>query len=395
MSSSTSTRQIYLDNSATTPLDPRVVERMERARRDLFENAGSVHRGGQRSRVALEDARETIAAALGAEPKEIVLTSGGTEANNMALKGWALAIRKERGVWPAIVTDGGEHHAVLHPAEFLAELGAPLHIVPLDREGRVTPQNLERTLHEAIGSDLPLLLSIMHANNETGTINPIADLSAIVRERSGEMHTDAVQSFGKIACRPTDLGVAMMTISAHKIHGPKGIGALYVRKDLTLEPLLHGGAQERGRRAGTEPVELAVGFAEAARIAVEELEENGARIGALRRRLEEKLRTIDDLIIVTPSEGSLPTIVDVTFADAGRLDGEGLIVGMDIRGVAVSNGSACTSGSMQPSHVLLALGLSPAQAAAAVRFSLSRFTTDDDVDRAAAALADVVGKMRR
>lgn len=358
-----------------------------------FANPGSVHQGGQRARVELETAREEVAELLGAEPKEIVFTSGGTEANNYALKGYAFGVRSRSGAWPTIVTDRAEHHAVLHPAAFLQSLGVPVTWVDLDREGRVTPPALRSRLPER-SDDVPPLVSIMHANNETGTINPIAGLAAISHDAGAVIHTDAVQSLGKVDCDVRALGVDMMTISAHKIHGPKGIGALYVRKEVELESLVHGGAQERNRRGGTEPVELVLGFAEALRVAIEERETNAARMTTLKRELLERLTAIEGVVVVTSEENALPNIVNITFDDAANLDGEGLIVGMDLRGIAVSNGSACTSGSMQPSHVLLAMGYPPEQARAAVRFSFSRFTTQEEIARAAVAMAEVVGRMR-
>ncbi|MCB0710773.1 MAG: cysteine desulfurase [Ignavibacteriae bacterium] len=379
---------IYLDNSATTELDPQVVEIMNRFREENFANAGSVHRSGQRARVALEDGRDTIARCLGAEPKEIVFTSGGTEANNYALKGYAFHAKATTGSWPTIITDRTEHHAILHPAEFLESLGLPVRYVEVTREGRVTPENLDQLMQSLPNQPAPPLISIMHANNETGTINPIRELAEVTHERGGVIHTDAVQSFGKIPCKVAELGVDMMTLSAHKIHGPKGVGLLYVNKELELESLIHGGAQERDRRGGTEAVELVVGFAEAARIAEENREEAMREVERLSHRLRERLKGIEGVCFVTPEAGALPNILNITFNSAEHLDGEGLIVGMDIQGVAVSNGSACTSGSMQPSHVLLAMGYPPAQAKAAVRFSLSRFTTEAEIDRATEAMAE-------
>jgi cysteine desulfurase len=384
---------IYLDNSATTPMAPEVIARMEEVRRDVFANASSVHRGGQRARVEIEEARERIAAMLGAEPKEIIFTSGGTEANNYGLKGFAQKMVLERGVWPTIVTARSEHHAVLHPAEFLARLGAELRFVDVDAEGRTHPEKLRATL-ETIDRSRPLLVAIMHANNETGTINPVAALADVTHEHGGVILSDAVQTFGKISMDAV-LGADMITISAHKIHGPKGVGAIRVRKEIEIESLLHGGAQERNRRGGTESPELIAGMDEAATLASATMIESGERIEMLSRRLRELLtERIEGVRFVTSDAGTLPNIVNVTFQDAERLDGEALIVGMDLRGVAVSNGSACTSGSLQPSHVLLAMGLPTAQAKAAVRFSLGRYTTDEEIDLAATALADVVETMR-
>lgn len=384
---------IYLDNSATTSTAPEVIERMEIIGREVYANPSSVHRPGQRARVALEDARDSIAAGLGAESREIVFTSGGTEANNHALKGYALTLFAEHGRWPAIITSSSEHHAILHPADFLARLGAPLISVDPDGEGRILPEALQRALEQAPRSPAPLV-SVMHANNETGTINPIAELSAVAHAAGAVFHTDAVQSYGKIEWRAATLGADMISISAHKIHGPKGIGILYINKETEVEPLMHGGGQERNRRGGTESLQLAAGFAEASRLVLADIETTAERMASLTSLLRELLGEIDGVRFVTPIDGALPNIVNVTFEDAGRLDGEGLIVGMDIRGVAVSNGSACTSGSIQPSHVLSAIGLPPAQAKAAVRFSLSRYTTSSEIEQAVAALIDVLQVMR-
>lgn len=385
---------IYLDNSATTPLSAEVSARMNRLRAESFANASSAHRAGQAARVVLEEARDRIARMIGAQPKELVFTSGGTESNNLALKGYALKVYMASGVWPALLVPRSEHHAVLHPTEFLARMGAPTRFLDVTAEGRLDPDALREALTEFTGGPPPLV-SAMHANNETGTINPIAELAAVAHEMGAAFHTDAVQSFGKMPVRTDELGADMITLSAHKLHGPKGIGALYVNRAIELEPHAHGGAQERNRRGGTEPMELVAGFDEAAMIAARDREAVIADMGRQTALLRELLGAIEGIRFVTPAHGTLPNIVNVTFADAARLDGEALIVGMDLEGVAVSNGSACTSGSLQPSHVLAAMGLPPEQAKAAVRFSTSRYTTDDDIRAAAAALARVVGRMRK
>ena len=366
---------------------------MEAIERAVHANPSSVHRPGQRARVELEDARERIATALGAEGREIVFTSGGTEANNHALKGYALAIHAAHGGWPAIITARSEHHAIIHPAEFLGRLGAHLVWLDPDAEGRILPEALGAAL-AGVPPDTAPLVSIMHANNETGTINPIAALAERAHAAGAIFHTDAVQSYGKIPFTATELGADLISISAHKIHGPKGIGALYINREIELEPLLHGGSQERNRRGGTESLPLAVGFAEASRLAIEGIARHGDHMRDLGAALRERLGRIEGARIVTPETGALPNIVNLTFEDAARLDGEGLIVGMDIRGIAVSNGSACTSGSIQPSHVLSAIGLPAAQAKAAIRFSLSRYTTALEIEQAVDALEDVLRVMR-
>lgn len=381
----------YLDHAATSPLLPSVAELLADDRIRSLANAGSVHRAGQRARARLDTDREVFCAELGAEPREIVFTSSGTEANNLAIKGFAMRVRRETDEWPTIVTDGAEHHAVLHPVEYLEELGAPVVRVPVDRVGRVTVDAVRNAIDDLSG---PFLVSIMHANNEVGTINPIGAIAAVVHEHGGVMHSDAVQSFGKMTIAPKDLGIDLLSISAHKIGGPRGIGALYAERTIEFDPQLHGGSQERDRRAGTEPVDLVAGFAEALRYWREHRSEIAGRLDRLRTRLLSGLRTIDGVIVTTPSDDALSTILNITFSDAEHLDGEGLIVGMDIRGIAVSNGSACTSGSMQPSHVLASMGYPPAQSRAVVRFSTGWSTTEEDVDRGVEGMREVVGGMR-
>lgn len=380
---------IYLDNSATTTLAPEVVQRMEEVRSRTQANASSVHRGGQIARVILEESREQIAAIIGAEPKEIIFTSGGTEANNLALKGVALQQKLTTGAWPTLLIPHNEHHAVLHPTEFLGLVGASVQMLEVNHEGRVPPEVLQKAL-ETSPTGNQRIVSVMHANNETGTINPIAELTAITHQMGGTFHTDAVQTFGKLPFNVRELGVDMATFSAHKIHGPKGIGALYVSKEFELEPLIHGGSQERNRRGGTESPELVAGFAMAAQLCSEQMDQSVHLFAQLNTKLRQALQAIPHLTVITPTQGALSNIINVTFDNAEQLDGEGLIVGMDLAGIAVSNGSACTSGSQQPSHVLLAMGLPAAQARAAVRFSFSRFTTLREIELAATALFKVI-----
>lgn len=385
---------VYLDNSATTKPASEVIQRMAWWRDASFANASSVHQPGQRARVVVEVARETIARFIGAEPKEVVFTSGGTESNNWALKGYAFHHRRLSGNWPALLIPPTEHHAILEPAAYLESLGAPLIHLPVDRDGRVCPDDLRSAL-ESAPSGIPPLVSIMHANNETGVINPIAELATVAHARGAIFHADAVQSVGKIETGVASLGVDMMTISAHKLHGPKGIGALYLSKKIEIDPLIHGGSQERNRRGGTEAVELIVGFEQSLALLTEERQNDyGAKMKKLSDHLRRLLQKIDDIQMVTPARDVLPNIVSITFNDAAELDGEGVIVGMDLEGVAVSNGAACTSGSIQPSHVLSAIGLPDVQAKVAVRFSLSRYTTEEEIDAAVDALKKVLARMR-
>jgi len=379
----TATRAVYLDHSATTPLDPEVLDAMLPWLREHFGNASSLHAWGRRARVAVEEAREEIAALIGAHPSELVFTSGGTEANNAILKSCCVESR----LTDTVVYSAVEHHAVIHPAEALAQQGFRTAVLSVDSWGRVHPEEAAQWNHPRT------LISVMHANNETGVIEPLEEIRAAAPDAL--LHTDAVQSFGKIPFNVRQLGVDFATLSAHKIHGPKGIGAMYIRRGIDFKAHQHGGSQERNRRAGTEPVALIVGFQVAARKAIRELQQRVQRMRHLSQLLRRLLcERIPGVLFNTPEEGALPNIVNITFSDAHRLDGDALILGMDLYGVAVSNGSACTAGSMQPSHVLLAMGRSPAQARAAIRFSLSHENTEEDILYAVEALERVLAPMR-
>lgn len=374
---------IYLDNSATTRMDEDVLDAMLPWMRDSYGNASSIHSLGRAARVAVENARTEIASLMNAHPAELIFTSGGTEADNTVLK----SMYAESALARRIVVGATEHHAVLHPAEEMAAHGTDVDIIGVDPDGRVRPDEIARY------DQASCLVSIMHANNETGVIQPIAAL----RERipSAYVHTDAVQSFGKIPVDVKALGVDFATISAHKIHGPKGIGALFIRKGIDFKAHQQGGAQERNRRAGTEAVALIVGFQVAARTAHAGMRARAEHMTSCTTLLRDLLvRTIPDIRFNTPEDGVLPHILNVSFLDAERLDGEAILQAMDISGVAVSNGSACVSGSQQPSHVLSAMGLSAAEARAAIRFSVSKDTTHDEIRAAVAILAEIVRNMR-
>ncbi|MCS6809322.1 MAG: cysteine desulfurase family protein [Bacteroidota bacterium] len=374
---------IYLDNSATTRIDEHVLDAMLPWLRDNFGNASSIYGLGRKARVAIENAREEIAALIGAHPSELIFTSGGTESNNTVLKSAVHA----SGFAQEIVVGATEHHAVLHTAEYLERSGVTVHYIPVDVWGVARVSVVEQHNKPNV------LISLMHANNETGVIQPLH----AVRQSAPNayLHTDAVQSFGKIPFNVAALGVDFATLSAHKIHGPKGIGALYIRRGIEFKAHQHGGSQERNRRAGTEPVALIVGFHAAARAAVQELERRAAsmlaRITLLRQLL---CAMIPDIRINTPKEHALPNILNVSFLDADRLDGEAILQAMDMHGIAVSNGSACVSGSLQPSHVLLAMGRTPNEAKAAVRFSVSKDTTEHDIQHAVETLHSIVTAMR-
>jgi cysteine desulfurase len=381
---------IYLDNSATTPLSPEVLQAMQPYFAGEFGNASSVHTLGAHARVALEQARETIARSIHAEPKEIIFTSGGTESNNAAIKGIFFKHYKEHfGGKPwsdfEIVTSPTEHHAVLEPIEWTSKLGAKISFVRVDPIGRALPESVAQQLTPQTS-----LVSIMTVNNELGTINPIAEIAAIVREHSSAIiHSDAVQAFGRIPIDVKALDIDMLSLSAHKIHGPKGIGALYVRGGIEWEPLLHGGSQERNRRGGTEAVALAVGFAEAVKLS----SGYSDHFRNLRTHLLKKLAAIPEAVLNSAADDcSVNSIVSFSFIPEvlSRLDADALIIRFDLEGIAVSNGSACTSGSQQPSHVLLAIGKSRDVATKSVRVSFSRYNTTDEIDQFVNALLRII-----
>ncbi len=385
--------RIYLDHAATTPLDAAVLDVMRPYLTEHFGNPSSVHAMGRQARVALEESRARIAEALGAEPAEIVFTSGGTEADNAAL---ALA----RG--GHLVTSAAEHEAVLQPAEALREEGrTAVTILDPQPHGAVTPAQVAAALAEK-KSGKKTLVSFMHANNEVGTLTPVREIAALCREKGALFHTDAVQTAGLFALDVKRLGADLVSLSAHKFYGPKGIGALYVRGGVDFLPFVRGGSQERARRGGTENVAAAVGMAEALARAVEEAEARTAHLEKLQQRLVQKLREKigeGSFVLNTPlGEAPVaPHIVSVSFPpdEGGQpLDGEMLLLNLDVEGVMASAGSACTSGALEPSHVILALGRERATAAATVRFSLGKDTTAKDVDRAADALAATLGRMR-
>lgn len=381
-------KRIYLDHTATTPLDPRVLEAMSPYFSGTFGNASSVHWYGQQAKIALEKARATIASAIGAQPGEVFFTSGGTESDNFAIKGAAYAARKKGR--NRIITSNAEHHAVLEPCERLREEGFEVEVLPADGTGLIAPAKVQ----EAI-TDTTALVSIMHANNEVGTISQIKDIAQVAHAQGVLVHTDAVQSLGKIPVDVNELGVDLMTISAHKLYGPKGIGALYIRRGTDIDSLLQGGGQERGRRPGTENVPLAVGFAKAVEIAVAEMSEESKRLASLRDMLEARIRAEFPAAIINghPTE-RLPHILNISF-DSGKvsLEGDTLLMNMDLRGIAVTSGSACTSGSMQPSHVLLAMGRDVRTAKATLRFAFGKSNTKEDVAYAVECLHGIMRQL--
>ena len=370
-----SRRPIYLDHHATTPLDPRVLDAMLPFFREDFGNAASKnHVFGWRAEAAVEDARERMAAAIGASAQEIVFTSGATESNNLAIVGAARARRRSSD---HIITVATEHPAVLDPCRSLESEGFELSSLGVDRDGLVDPEVIGATIR-----DRTALVSVMAANNEIGVLQPIAEIARVCRERGVVFHTDAAQAVGKIPIRVDDLQVDLLSFSGHKIYGPKGVGALYVRSGrprLRLEPILHGGGHERGLRSGTLPVPLIVGMARALELCVEELEQEAARLLELRQRLWKRLATeLDGVVLNGHAECRLPGNLNVSFSG---VDGDRLLLAMG--NVALSSGSACSSATPGPSHVLEALGVSDALSRSALRFGLGRGNTPDEIDFAA------------
>jgi len=377
---------IYLDNHATTRVDPRVVEAMAPLWSDDYGNAASTsHVFGWRAEEAVEAARESLAAALGARPRELVVTSGATEANNLAILGAAEA-RPERD---HVVTVATEHRAVLDPCRALAARGREVTVLPVDGEGLVDP----RAVADAIG-ERTLLVSVMAANNEIGVLQPLAEIGAACRERGVLFHTDAAQAFGKVPLDVEALGLDLVSVSAHKMYGPKGVGALYVRRRrprVRLEPRQYGGGHERGLRSGTLPVPLIVGFARAAELCEAERESEAVRLAGLRDRLWEHLhREVPGVVRNGHPTRRLPGNLNVSFAE---VDGERLLLAMS--DVALSSGSACTSAHPEPSHVLSALGREESLVRASMRFGIGRFNTPHEVDLVAERLAERVQALRR
>lgn len=374
---------IYLDHNATTPLDETVLETMVRVLRDVPANASSVHRAGQRARAGIDEAREKVAATLGASPRDLTFTSGGTEANNLALRGLWAARRPGRD---RIVVSAVEHPAVLETARALGRDGAQVVELPVDAEGALHWEALEAAI-----DDTTALVSVMWANNETGVVHPIERLGLLCRDRGVTLHVDAVQAYGRLPIDVSRQPVDLLSVSAHKIHGPKGAGALWARSGIRLSATVTGGHQERGRRGGTENVAAIAGFGVAATLAAERMEREMPRLASLRERLEQALARIEGIRLLGSTQPRLPNTVAALFAD---VEGEALLMGLDLEGVCVSSGSACTSGSLEPSHVLRAMGVEDRWARGAVRFSLGRGNTAEEIDRTAALVAQLVPRLR-
>lgn len=379
---------VYLDHSATTPVDARVRDAMLPYFTEAFGNPSSLHRFGQRALAAVDDARETVAAILGAQSRELVFTGNGTEANNLALRGVVMAERSNGGRRNHIITSPIEHHAILRTCEQLeSEFGVEVTRVSVNRQGVVDPDDIARAVTERT-----LLVSVMYANNEVGTVEPLAEIGKIARARGIYFHTDAVQAGGYLPLDVNELGVDMMSLGAHKFHGPKGVGVLYIRSGVKILPTQTGGGQERGRRAGTENVPYIVGFARALEIAQNERESNNTKLLKHRETLVEAvLEGVPGAEFTGHSRQRLPG--HSSFIIPGVI-GDEMVFALDLAGIAVSTGSACTAGSLEPSHVLAAMGYTPDAARGALRVTLGRDNTDDEVELAARIIPKTVGRTR-
>jgi cysteine desulfurase len=377
--------RVYFDYNATTPLAPDVIEIVGRASREIFGNASSVHRFGQQAKAMLDDARSSVAALVAGDPSEVVFTSGGTESDNFALRGAAEAL--EPTGRRHLIASGIEHEAVLNTLRALARRQWRVTLLPVDSSGVVSPDRLRDSI-----DDDTAIVSVMHANNEIGTIQPVAALAEIAHARGALMHTDAVQSAGKIPIDVRALGIDLLSLSAHKFNGPKGAGALWIKRGTRLQPTMTGGKHERNRRAGTENVPAIAGLGVAARLAAEKSGGEATRIAALRDRLEQQiLATVPGTAVNGVRDGRVPNTTNISF---DRVEAESLLIALDLEGVAVSTGSACSSGTLEPSHVLKAMGLPAHRTQNSLRFSLGTFSTEAEVDFVAGVLPRLVEKLR-
>jgi cysteine desulfurase len=376
-------RRVYLDNNATTPVLPEVLEAMRPYFGEHFGNASSIHHHGQETRAAVERARESLAALVGCRVSEVVFTSGGTEGDNLAIFG----LTRESD---HVITSTVEHHAVLNSCKRLAAQGCEVTYIPVDGRGLVDPADVKRAIRPNTK-----LITIMFANNETGVVQPVAEIGKIAAEADIYFHTDAVQAAGKIPIDVNEIGCDLLTISGHKLHGPQGAGALYVRKGTQLEPMLHGGRHERSRRAGTENVPGIVGLGKAAELARTGFERGDdhtdQKMAAARDHLERELLEVEATGLNGEGAPRVPNTTNIYF---DGIEGEALVIALDLKGLAVSTGAACSSGAIEPSHVLTAMGLRPDRARASIRFSLGKQNTAEDVDFALALVPKTVERLR-
>jgi cysteine desulfurase len=374
-------RRIYLDNNATTPVLPQVLEAMHPYFSEHFGNASSVHRNGQEARTAIEQARDAVARLLGCSASEVVFTSGGTEADNLAVFGIV-------GPGDHVITSAIEHHAVLNSCQHLESRSIAVTQLPVDARGLIDPEDVRRALRPNTS-----LISIMVANNETGVLQPVAEIGRIAKEADIYFHTDAVQAAGKVPVDVEQIGCDLLSISGHKIHAPQGIGALYVRKGTALKAMQFGGSHERSRRAGTENVPGIVGFGKACELATSGLESGSdQRLLALRDRLENSLKDATDDAGVNGREA--PRVPNTTNMYFEGIEGESLVIALDLKGIAVSGGAACSSGAVEPSHVLTAMGVSQARAHSSIRISLGKQNTAADIDLALQLIPEAVSRLR-
>ncbi|MCJ7508703.1 MAG: cysteine desulfurase NifS [candidate division Zixibacteria bacterium] len=378
-------RKIYLDHSATTPVHPEVLEAMLPYFREHFGNASSTHSWGREARVVLEECRERVAGYFGASPKEIFFTSGGTESDNLAIKGVAWS-NENKG--KHIITSSIEHHAVLESCKYLSKQGYEITYLPVDKYGLVNPEDVKN----AIKSDT-ILVSIMHINNEVGAIEPIGEIGKITKEKGVYFHTDAVQSAGKLPIDINKLNIDMFSLSAHKLYGPKGVGLIYIRQGTRITPLSHGGHHEKGKRAGTENVTGIVGLAKAIEIGHRDMDEYNKKMKLLADTFYKKLNEkIPDIFLNGSPDKRYCGIMNISFKG---VEGESIILSLDMKGVAVSSGSACTSGSLEPSHVLAAMGIAPELAQGSIRFSFGWDNTLEDIDYVIEVLPEIINRLRQ
>lgn len=374
--------QVYMDHSATTPADPAVREAMLPYFSEKFGNPSSLYSIGREARRAIEEARQKVADLTGAKKEEIIFTGSGTESDNLAIKGAAFKNRKKGN---HIITSSIEHHAVLHACKYLETQGFRVTYLPVSKEGLVNPADVERAI-----TPETTLITIMHANNEIGTIQPVEEIGKIAREKNIPFHTDAVQTAGKLPINVDALGVNLLSMSAHKIYGPKGVGALYIRKGTFIEPQLHGGGHERNLRSSTENVPGIVGFGKACELAKQHLPEE-AKLAGLRDRLIKGILEIKDSYLNGHPAKRLPNNANFRFS---YIEGESMVLNLDMKGISASTGSACSSTSLEPSHVLLAIGLKPEEAHGSLRLTLGLGNTQEDVDYVVSVLPEIVNKLR-
>ncbi|NPV70636.1 MAG: cysteine desulfurase NifS [Firmicutes bacterium] len=377
-------RRIYLDHAATTPVRPEVVEVMSKYMIETYGNPSSIHWFGREARKGVDEAREHCAALIGATPEEIVFTGGGTEADNLAIKGAAESYQEKGN---HIITSAIEHHAVLHTCEYLEKKGCRVTYLPVDADGLVDPGDVKKAI-----TPETILITIMMANNEVGSVQPIKEIGAIARERGVLLHTDAVQSMGQVPVDVNEMNIDLLSASGHKMYGPKGIGLLYIRKGVKVTPVLHGGVHERKRRAGTENVPGIVGFGKSAELSMKELPERVKHLAAMRDRLiDGVMQRIEDVKLNGHRSQRLPNNANFSIK---YVEGESMLLNLDLQGIAASSGSACTSGSLEPSHVLLAMGIPHEIAHGSLRMTVGRGTTAGDVDYVLEVLPPIVKKLR-